>query len=137
MSIFYTEKSTNALIYKACFTKSCNTDLNRDQAFIKLFGDTTPLEPGLQNHIGNINDTDKGYFYTSTHDGNFQKQEGKIVCSKQCTDAFLISVAGKPGDSGSPVYNAKDKMIGIYRGVMTESKYGIGSAISQQFLPWV
>ncbi|KAF4087549.1 hypothetical protein AMELA_G00071810, partial [Ameiurus melas] len=31
----------HALIYKAEFTNSCNTDTDRDQAFIKLLGDTS------------------------------------------------------------------------------------------------
>ncbi|KAF4087550.1 hypothetical protein AMELA_G00071820 [Ameiurus melas] len=44
----------HALIYKAEFTNSCNTDTDRDQAFIKLLGDTSPLCDGLQNQISTV-----------------------------------------------------------------------------------
>lgn len=142
LCIFSTEH--NELIYKACFTKSCNTDPERDQAFIKLLGNTTPLGHGLHDEIGHINTNENVHFYTKTPDGNFQKLEGKIVHpntslqAQMCSDEFVMSVAGKPGDSGSPVYNAKDELIGIYQGLFTcDGRPGYGSKVSPQFLPWI
>ncbi|XP_053088887.1 uncharacterized protein LOC113534207 [Pangasianodon hypophthalmus] len=133
------------LVYKAVFTKSCNSDTDRDLAFIKLLGDTSPLGDGLQNQIGKVNETESVYFYSSGPDGNFLKQEGKIcrpnlnMKAQMCTEEFIISVAGKPGDSGSPVYNTKGELIGIYRGIFThpECEYGRCTKISPQFLPWI
>lgn len=166
---FPNEKQT--LIYKAEFTKSCNTDTDRDQAFIKLLGDTSPLGDGLENQIAKASENESVYFYTLEPDGNFQKQEGKILhpnsnmTEQMITDEFITSVAGIPGDSGSPVYNTKHELIGIYRGIFTcccsrifpqlpwvqtliaiyrriftshnELAYGRYSGISPQFIPWV
>lgn len=129
------------LIYSACFTQSCNVDRVRDQAFIRLFGDTTPLGDGIQNRISEIAEMEKIYFYTSTQEKKFQKQKGEIL-SLSGTDAFIMSVVGKPGDSGSAVYNGKGEVIGIYLGSLKganvpENRYGFCSRISPQFLPWV
>ncbi|MCI4374256.1 hypothetical protein PGIGA_G00004400 [Pangasianodon gigas] len=145
MLIFFSTGDT-LLIYKSVFTKSCNTNVDQDQGFIKLLGNTSPLGDGLQNQIGKMNENENVYFYTSTPDGNFQKQEGKILRpnlnmkAQMCTEAFVISVAGKPGDSGSPVYNAKGELIGLYQGSFTcpgIPEYGHCSGISSRFLPWV
>ncbi|MCJ8728407.1 hypothetical protein PDJAM_G00004160 [Pangasius djambal] len=130
------------LVYKAVFTKYCNIDTDRDLAFIKLLGNTSPLGDGLQ--IGKASETESVYFYSVAPDGNFLKREGKIchpnlnMKAQMCTDEFIVSVAGKPGDSGSPVYNTKGELIGIYRGIFThpECEYGRCSGISPQFIPW-
>lgn len=127
------------LIYSACFTQSCNVDRVRDQAFIRLLGDTTPLGDGIQSKISEIDEGEKIYFYTSTQEKKFQKQEGEIL-SLSGTDMFIMSVVGQPGDSGSAVYNAKGEVIGIYLGSfkgakVPENRFGICSKISPQFLP--
>ncbi|XP_060727111.1 uncharacterized protein LOC132846409 [Tachysurus vachellii] len=109
------------LIYKAEFTKCCNRDKDRDQAYIKLLGNTSPLGDGLQNQIVEMDINDSIYFYTRDPNGNFQKQEGVILY--QYPSKFFMSVAGKPGDSGSPVFNSKHELIGIYHGVYKD--YGV------------
>lgn len=81
------------LIYKAEFTKSCNTDSHRDQTCIKLLGDTSLLGDGLQNQIAKANKNESVYFYTQTPDGKFKKQKSKII--EETLYEFIISVAGK------------------------------------------
>ncbi|XP_053091770.1 uncharacterized protein LOC117595685 [Pangasianodon hypophthalmus] len=133
------------LVYKADFTESFNIGTDRDLAFIKLLGDTSPLGDGLQNQIGKVSETESVDIYPLGPDGNFLKKKGKIcypnlsMKAQMYTEEFIISVAGKPGDSGSPVYNTKGELIGIYRGIFThpECEYGRCSKISPQFLLWI
>lgn len=140
---FTSGKST--VFYNAVYNQSCNFDKDKDQAFIKLLSDTRLLCDGLQNQIGKVGET--VYFYTLTNNGNFKQLEGKIcrptkdMKAEMCTEEYVISVAGKFGDSGSPVYNANNELIGIYRGSFTcinspEVEYGRFTKISPHFIPW-
>lgn len=119
------------LIYKAILIIKYP---DRDLAVIELFGDTSRL--GLENHIAETAETGGGvYFYSLDSDGNFQKKEGQTcrpyssMRAQMCTDEFVMSAVGKAGDSGSPVYNDKDELIGIYRGVFTHPKVSYGRYI--------
>ncbi|KAF4087548.1 hypothetical protein AMELA_G00071800 [Ameiurus melas] len=155
------------LIYKAEFRESCNTDTDRDQTCIKLLGDISPLGDGLQNQVGEANESKSVYFYRKKRiffidifpGGKFKKQDGKILeersiyrsifycllhplCHRkqgevldETLDVFFISIVGEHGDSGSPVYNAKGELIGIYRGKHSDNGYGVCSRISPRFKP--
>lgn len=119
------------LIYKATFN---NKYPDRDLAFIKLLDGTNLL--GLENDIGETEETNEVvYFYSLDSDGNFQKKEGQIcrpnpsMRAQMCTGEFVMSAVGKPGDSGSPVYNDKDELIGIYRGAFTHPNVSYGRCI--------
>ncbi|KAG7335555.1 hypothetical protein KOW79_000248 [Hemibagrus wyckioides] len=125
------------LVYKADFNQSCNTDADRDLAFVKLRGNTHPLGDGLHNQIANMNVNDNIYFHTRALNGNFQKQEGEVYKKMTKPDMFAISVAGKPGDSGSPIFNSKHELVAIYRGGFQNSEFGHCSKIPQNFTPWV
>ncbi|KAG7335554.1 hypothetical protein KOW79_000247 [Hemibagrus wyckioides] len=132
------------LVYRADL-KFPNTDTKRDLAFVKLLGNTHPPGDGLQNKIAEVNKNDRIYFYTRAPNGNFQKQEGKIcrpnssMRQQMGENEFVTSVAGNEGDSGSPVFNDKHELIGIYVKVFTHHsglEYGCFSEISN-FLQWV
>ncbi|XP_060727113.1 uncharacterized protein LOC132846411 [Tachysurus vachellii] len=120
------------LIYTAEFTKFCNRDKARDLAFVKLLGNTSPLGDGLQNQIVKMDKNDSIYFYTRDPNCNFQKQVGKIL--HQFPSSFEMSVAGNPGDSGSPVFNAKHELVGIYQGV--KKKNGVACKTFPRLTPW-
>lgn len=136
------------LVYKAEINESFKFYKDKDQAFIKLLGDTRPLGDGLQNGVGKVSGNGIVYFYTLEPDGNFQKREGKIcrpnrnMKAKMSTDECVMSVAGKAGDSGSPVYNAEDELIGIYTGSFSnlssiQHEYGRFTKIPPQSFPWI
>ncbi|XP_046702591.1 uncharacterized protein LOC124384085 [Silurus meridionalis] len=147
LAIFKTEEVV--LVYKAKFEDSCNRDKAKDQAFIKLYGDTTPLGEGLHNQVGKTNKNGV-FFRTVDADGNFRKREGQIcrpnsnIRKQMCPGEFIMNVAGEAGDSGSPVFNTTTgELIGVYRGVFTsheknnkKTHFGRYTEISPNFSPW-
>lgn len=115
--------------------KSCNVAEELDLAYIQLDGDITPLGEGLQNQIKEPEENEPIYFQTLDTEGNFYKREGETKPSNLRSNKVAMSIIGENGESGSPVFNNKNKLIGIYEGISKDSKYGIISTIPPQFVP--
>lgn len=135
--------SAGYLVFKCEFTKNCNTYPDRDQAFLKLLGNTKPLGAGLQNQRGHDYKQGFVYFFILTESGKFQKQECRIkqpnsdMKRRMIPSEFITSKAGRPGDSGSPVF-CNGKWIGVYFGSFhnESATFGRCSEMCPVINPW-
>lgn len=129
--VFYTTDSF--LIYSAEFNRFCRIYPKRDLGTIKLIGDTSPLGEGLFNRVSEVHKDNNVYFYTINDMDRFQKLEGKVIDPRRLTaqgDICTVSVAGREGDSGSPVYS-NGRLVGVYCGILRHTQQGYFSKLIQ------
>lgn len=112
------------LIYKAqkIFPKNPLIPLNYDIAFIELQGCLDPLQ-NMKVEIGELHENEMLYF-DILELGCFVRKYCKLkktntnmishMSSKE--HEFVISKAGKKGDSGTPIYSSSGTCVGLYIG---------------------
>lgn len=116
--------------YTGCLIFNChNTYLhnrifqNQDIALIQLKGPLDPLQ-NIKLEIGELCENEELYFYTLDR-GCFVKKSCRIIKTnlnmreKMSANEFVISKAGKEGDSGTPIFSSSGICVGLYIGVFT------------------
>ncbi|XP_050994582.1 uncharacterized protein LOC127182927 [Labeo rohita] len=100
---------------------------NQDIAIIQLQGSSDLLQY-MQLEIGELNENEELYFY-KLECGCFVRQKCTILKSphlyireKMYDNEFVISKAGKEGDSGTPIFSSSGICVGLYFGVFTEKR---------------
>ncbi|XDV41297.1 hypothetical protein PO909_010188 [Leuciscus waleckii] len=108
----------NILIYKA---QNHHKLLNYDIAFIGLQGCLDPLQ-NIKVEIGRLCEHDELHF-DILESGCFVTKYCKIeipntnMRNQMSPEEFIISKAGKNGDSGTPIFSSSGTCVGIYIGV--------------------
>lgn len=124
----------NCVIFKCCNTLPYFPNrffVNQDIALLQLQGCLDPLQ-NIKLEIGELYKNDL-HFYTLKR-GCFVKIRCCITKpnlnmeNQMSANEFVISEAGKEGDSGSPVYSISGTCVGLYIGAFKEknspSEYG-------------
>ncbi len=121
------------LIYEAEHPKEQHMFHDKDQCLVKLLGQTDVLGKGLLDRICAPGKNEDLYFYTFDSQGNLQMHTCKDITDssgmneKSQRNKLLMSTAGRPGESGNPVFSLRSKKcVGIYTGI-TYSKKGCAS----------
>ncbi len=121
------------LIYEAELPKEQHMFDDKDQCLVKLLGQTDVLGKGLRDRICAPGKYEDLYFYTFDSQGNLQMHTCKDITDssgmneKSQGNGLLMSTAGRPGESGNPVFSLRSKIcVAIYRGI-TNSKKGCAS----------
>lgn len=124
------------LIYNGhrVFPENLPIPFNHDIAFIELQGCFNPLQ-NIKSEIGELSKA-KMLYFNILESGCFVKrfcnkaQPNSNMNEQMLPYEFVLSKAGKKGDSGTPIYSDSGKCVGLYIGVFTETnnllEYGRG-----------
>jgi len=115
--------SENILIYKAqkIFPENPNLLKNYDIAFIGLQGCLDPFE-NIKVEIGTLPVNDELHFYVLESGYLFPKYckietPNTNMKNQMLPEEFIISKAGRAGDSGTPIFSSSGTCVGLYTGV--------------------
>lgn len=130
----------SVLIYEAKLPKKHLMFHDKDQCLVKLLGQTDVLGKGLLDRICAPGKNEDLYFYTFDNQGDLQMHtctditHSSTMNEKRQRNEFLMSTAGQPGDSGTPIFSlTSKKCVGIYKGI-TNSEEGCASKIDYEQL---
>lgn len=112
--VFFPTKSF-VLIYEAKLVQERHMFSDKDQCLVKLLGQTDVFGKGLQDRFGTPDASDALYFYTFDVKGHLQTHTCKVDTGsstrsqKSQRNEFLMSTAGKPGESGNPIFSLRSR----------------------------